>query len=102
MSIFSILGVVGYKCMLVLDERQRKRMQSHQGYLVCDDRQKRKHNHWRNAKALSMINEMSKKTGKIGSEARMRKTTPKQRSRIAKHAAITRWRKPKLIEIPAK
>lgn len=98
-SIFLIAATLGHKIAFIPDERAARRIKAHHAYQICDDRQKRGPEHFRNAKALSMLNEMAVKNGKIGAIARMQKLTPKQRSRIARKAARARWSKPRVIRV---
>ena len=47
-------------------------------------------------KTLSRVMaEMGRKGGKIGGKRRLETLTPSERSRIAKKAAMARWKKPK-------
>ncbi len=94
-SFWTLLGALGLAVMLVEDERRMVRVNAtakRQGSYP----EKR---NWRNAKALRIIEEMNRKSGKIGQKARMKATTKKQRSRWARKAAKARWRKPRIEEI---
>lgn len=44
---------------------------------------------------------LARENGRKGGKARMEKTTPAQRQRIARKGGRCRWRKPKVTEVPA-
>lgn len=92
-SIFLIAGAIGHKIVFMVDEQRAGRIKAHHAYVVCDDRQKRKDAHWRNAWKLSIEKESAQKRGKLGGNARRDRLTAEQRSRIARKAARARWRK---------
>lgn len=49
--------------------------------------------HFRNAKALSMLESFARENGKKGAIVRLQKLSPERRSAIARKAARARWRR---------
>ena len=88
-SLWPMLDALGLAFIAVVDERRMIRVTK---------RPKRKfrydwNRHSRNAKALSMMRRAAVKNGFLGGKARLVKMTPQQRSLVARHAAMTRWRR---------
>lgn len=87
-SLFPLLDALGLAVALVENERAmvRVRKAPTRRFRYKWDR------HWRNAKALGMVQEMAVKTGSEGGRARFSRMTPKQKSAHQSRAARARWR----------
>lgn len=47
--------------------------------------------HWRHARALSILQEIARKTGSEGARVKNQNTSKRRRKQIARHAAVIRW-----------
>jgi len=95
-SLFPLAGALGLAVALIEDPQAMEKMLR---YPPRDEKRVQGRNHWRNAKALGMLREMAKKSGKIGGKARLLKISPKRRSQIARRAAKARWSKPRITPV---
>jgi hypothetical protein len=98
-TMFWLASALGMAVVFVEDPKAMERLERHPR---CQQKYARKGNHWRNAKALSIIAEMAQKNGKLGADARMVKMSPEQRSRVARKGAKARWRKPSRLAAGSK
>lgn len=90
-SLFPLLWALSQRILFVPDLASKQKIEMHHMFQTRDERKGRGDEHWRNAKALSIIVERAKITGSEGGKARARKLTKSQRNKIASKAAHVRW-----------
>jgi len=89
-TMFLLAGAVGLGIALVEDPAALKHAKREAKNRKLT---RKKELQWRNAKKLSIMHAHAVERGKKGASVRMTKTTPEQRTRIARRAARARWRR---------